>query len=114
MTVHRAIQEQQEGEAAFIRQQQEAAAIERIERQVAARAIEHEHGTAPEQHGLVTPGLKGLTAAQKKELERRVQKYERPPEELEPGRWTKKVSNLQPELKEGTVAFDVRAAAGKL
>ena len=114
MTVHRAIQEQQEGEAAFIRQQQEAAAIERIERQVAARAIEHEHGTAPEQHGLVTPGLKGLTAAQKKELERRVQKYERPPEELEPGRWTKKVSNLQPELKEGTVAFDFRAAAGKL
>lgn len=114
MVIHRAIQEQTKGEMAFIRQQQEAAALERIERQASARAIEHEHGTAPEQHGLVTPELKGLTAAQKKELERRTRKYDGTPEELEIGRYTKRVSNLQPELADGTIEFDFRRAAGKL
>ena len=44
MVIHRAIQEQTEGEAAFIRAQQAAAEESRIERQVAARAIEFAEG----------------------------------------------------------------------
>ena len=62
----------------------------------------------------MTPELKGLTAAQRRELERRTRKYDRTPEELEIGRYTKRVSNLQPELADGKIEFDFRKAAGKL
>ena len=47
--IHRAQQEQTEEEKTFIRQQQEAIAGERVERQVIAKEIEYEHGVAPEQ-----------------------------------------------------------------
>lgn len=92
LTVHRAIQEQQEGDARFIRQEQEASMQDRIERQALGRAIEYDHGTAPEQNGLRTPRLKGATEDVEREIERRVRKYSRNPEEIQLGRLTKRVS----------------------
>ena len=93
MTIHRGIQEQTEGEAKFIRQEQQADREDRIQRQVEARAIELEHGTAPEQNGLQTPKLKGADAELQQEIERRTRRY-RQKAGLEVGRVTKTVSLL--------------------
>ena len=94
MVVQRAIQDQTEGEAAFIRREQEANVHDRIERQVAAKSIEYEHGVAPEQHGLRSPNLKGVTAEVQRQIDRRTKKYSRPPEGVGLGRSTKVNSNI--------------------
>lgn len=94
MVIHRAIQEQGEGEAAFIRREQEANVQDRVERQVVAKEIEYEHGVAPEQHGLNTPKLKGITAEVQRQIDRRTKKYSQPPEEIVLGRSTKVISNI--------------------
>jgi hypothetical protein len=67
LAVHRAIQEQEGGDMAFIRQIDELNKMARVRRQIEAAALENVHGVAPEQHGLVTPKLGGISA---KELER--------------------------------------------
>lgn len=113
MVIHRGIQDQTEGEAAFIRMEQEANIQDRIERQVAAKEIEYEHGVAPEQHGLRTPKLKGITAEIQRQIDRRTKKYDSPPEEIALGRSTKVISNItwdQLERKE----VDHRKIVGKL
>lgn len=113
MVIHRGIQDQTEGEAAFIRREQEANIQDRVERQVAAKEIEYEHGVAPEQNGLRTPKLKGITAEVQRQIDRRTKKYDLPPEEITLGRSTKVVSNItwdQLELK----AVDRRKVVGKL
>ena len=113
MVIHRAIQEQQEGEAAFIRQEQEANVRDRIERQVIAKEIEYAYGVAPEQHGLSTPGLKGVTKEVQREIDRRTKKYSRDPEECQLGRATKAASLLTfDQLREKPV--DMKKVAGKL
>ena len=94
MVIHRAIQDQGEGEAAFIRREQEANVQDRVERQVVAKEIEYEHGVAPEQHGLNTPKLKGITAEVQRQIDRRTKKYGQPPEEISLGRSTKVISNI--------------------
>jgi len=94
MVIHRAIQDQGEGEAAFIRREQEANVQDRVERQVVAKEIEYEHGVAPEQHGLNTPKLKGITAEVQRQIDRRTKKYGQPPEEIVLGRSTKVISNI--------------------
>lgn len=94
MVIHRAIQDQGEGEAAFIRREQEANVQDRVERQVVAKEIEYEHGVAPEQHGLNTPKLKGITAEVQRQIDRRTKKYSQPPEEIVLGRSTKVISNI--------------------
>ena len=94
MVIHRAIQDQEEGEAAFIRREQEANVQDRVERQVVAKEIEYEHGVAPEQHGLNTPKLKGITAEVQRQIDRRTKKYGQPPEEISLGRSTKVISNI--------------------
>ena len=94
MVIHRAIQDQGEGEAAFIRREQEANVQDRVERQVVAKEIEYEHGVAPEQHGLNTPKLKGITAEVQRQIDRRTKKYGQPPEEITLGRSTKVISNI--------------------
>lgn len=92
ITVHRAIQEQVDGDARFIRQEQDAVMLDRIERQAMGRAIEYDHGTAPEQNGLRTPRLKGAAEDVEREIERRTRKYSRNPEEIQLGRFSKSVS----------------------
>lgn len=112
--VHRALQEQTEGEAAFIRQEQEANIQDRIERQVEAKEIEYAHGVAPEQHGLSTPKLKGVTAEVQRQIDRRTKKYEQNPEEFQIGRATKKASLLTWDQLEENKVVDMRKVAGKL
>ena len=115
IVIHRAIQEQTEGEATFIRQQQAAADQSRIERQVAAKAIEYAEGVAPEQNGLHTPGLKGVSADVQRQIDRRTRKYASIPEELSLGRVTKKISNMDwSDLEEGPITVDLKKVAGKL
>lgn len=112
--IHRAIQDQTEDEAAFIRQEQEANLRDRIERQVIAKEIEYAYGVAPEQNGLTTPDLKGIPAEAQREIDRRTKKYSRDPEELQIGRVTKKQSNLTLDQLDGQIHFDQRKVAGKL
>lgn len=113
IVIHRAIQEQTEGEALFIRQQREAAEQSRIERQVAAKEIEYAEGVAPEQHGLQTPKLKGVSADMQRQIDRRTRKYSREPEELSIGKVTKRVSKLDWDEVCQTVKFDDVRAMGK-
>lgn len=94
IVIHRAIQEQTEGEAAFIRSQQAATEQNRIDRQVAAKEIEYSEGVAPEQKGLSTPKLKSVRADVQRQIDRRTRKYSHEPEELSLGRVTKKVSQM--------------------
>lgn len=58
--VHRAMQEQSDGELSFIRKQEWVNKQERISRQLAAAELEMAFGVAPEQHGLCRPRLKGI------------------------------------------------------
>lgn len=113
LVIHRAIQDQTEGEAAFIRREQAANLQDRIERQVTAKEIEYAHGVAPEQHGLETPKLKGIPAEAQREIDRRTRKYSRDPEEYQIGRAGKAVSNLTfDQLDDRKV--DPKRVAGKL
>lgn len=113
LVVHRAIQEQTEGEAAFIRQEQTANTADRIERTVAGRKIEQAHGVLPEQHGLRSPKPKGMTAAERRQIERRTGIYSRQPEEYKLGKKTKQVS-LEDWAETETVVVDFKQTAGKL
>lgn len=62
--IHRAIQDQQEGEAAFIRAMERQNKKERVRRQLESHALMYEHGVAPEQHGYRMPKLKGISDAE--------------------------------------------------
>lgn len=66
--VHRAIQEQTPEEQAFLRETLEANKRERILRQMEGYELEVAHGVAPEQHGLRTPRLQGLTSRAQERL----------------------------------------------
>ena len=96
LTIHRAIQEQQEGEMDLIRWTDEANKRERIRRQVEAHALEMEHGVAPEQRGLRTPAAKGIS---EREYERLADSLvvvpaEQSIESISLGEYTKAVSNM--------------------
>ena len=112
VVIHRAIQEQTEGEAVFIRQEQAANTTDRIERTVAGREIEKAHGVMPEQHGLRSPKPKGMTAAERRQIERRTGIYSKAPEEYKIGRKTKQVS-LEDWSKVETAVVDMASVAGK-
>lgn len=64
LTVHRNIQEQRDGEMAFIRHNDAENKRMRILRRIENHALELEHGVAPEQHGLNTPVLKGISESE--------------------------------------------------
>lgn len=96
LTVRRNIQEQQEGDMELIRYNDEANKRERVRRQIEAHTLELEHGVAPEQHGLRTPAIKGIS---EKEYERLadtvvVVPSEQYSEPVTVGEYTKAVSNL--------------------
>ena len=94
--IQRAKQDQTAADHQFIYQEQEANLQDRINRQVAAREIEHENGTAPEQHGLNAPLIKGAGKRANEEIERQVEqriaKYKKPAINFELGVYTKNVS----------------------
>nr|DAX98674.1 MAG TPA: transposase [Caudoviricetes sp.] len=112
VVIHRAIQEQTTGEAAFIRHEQTANTTDRIERTVAGREIEKAHGVMPEQHGLRSPKPKGMTAAERRQIERRTGIYSQAPEEYKIGRKTKQVS-LEDWAQVETAVVDMAYVAGK-
>ena len=112
VVIHRAIQEQTTGEAAFIRQEQTANTTDRIERTIAGREIEKTHGVMPEQHGLNSPKPKGMTAAERRQIERRTGIYSQAPEEYKIGRKTKQVS-LEDWAQVETAVVDMAYVAGK-
>ena len=60
MKIHRALQDQTEEERSFIRQQDERNKVDRIQRSLYHYDLMLEQGMAPEQHGLVDPGLSSL------------------------------------------------------
>ena len=115
--IHRAQQEQTEEDKAFIRRQQEAIAGERVERQIIAKEIEYEHGVAPEQHGLVSPDLKGLSKEAKEQLDRRTRQYSQPKRRtlrVSLGRDTKELSNVTWDQLGGNNEVSLSNVAGKL
>ncbi len=64
LTVHRNIQEQQEGDMRLIRYNDAENKRMRVQRRIDSHALELEHCVAPEQHGLKTPTLKGITESE--------------------------------------------------
>lgn len=70
---HRDLQSQTEEERSFIRRQDERNKIDRIRRQLDLDALLREQGMAPDQQGLVDPGLSGLNES-KKSFERLLEK----------------------------------------
>lgn len=78
-TVHRALQDQTEDERSFLRLQDERNKIDRIQRQLEADALLREHGLAPDQHGLVDPGLAALNES-RRSYERLLDKAQGAPE----------------------------------
>ena len=91
--VHRAIQDQTEGEAAFIRQEQEASQQDRVERQVAARLIEVRPRHSPRTERPATPETEGRHGRHAKQIEKRTKRYSQDPDVFTVGRMTK---NEQP------------------
>lgn len=94
--VHRNIQEQSPEEMAFIRANVEANKRLRVERQLEAKELEMAYGVAPEQNGLRSPALKGLTEAAFEELADTII-VTKEPEKVEIGPWTKDISNMEPD-----------------
>ena len=96
LLIRRNIQEQRPGDMDLIRFNDDANKRERVRRQIEAHALELEHGVAPEQHGLRTPALKGIS---EKEYERLADAMVAVPveptaEPLAVGEYTKAVSNM--------------------
>lgn len=94
LSIRRNIQEQRPGDMDLIRLNDEANKRERVRRQIEAHALELEHGVAPEQHGLRTPALKGISERDYERLADAVVVVPAEPEPLAVGEYTKAVSNM--------------------
>ncbi len=95
LSVHRNIQEQQQGDMALIKQVEEWNKEARIRRQIEGHNIELEHGVAPEQHGLRPPAIKGISDAEYERLADEVVVIPAPQAEpIAVGEYTKAVSNI--------------------
>jgi hypothetical protein len=79
VVIHRAIQDQREGEMKTIKGILDLNRQEQVHRFLVAKEIEWKHGVAPEQNGLRTPKLNGFSNEEMAEvnltLERRTRKY---------------------------------------
>lgn len=64
LTVHRNIQEQKDGDMTLIRQNDSENKRMRVQRRIENHSLEIEHGVAPEQNGLTTPALKGISESE--------------------------------------------------
>ena len=64
LTVHRNIQEQRDGDMALIRHNDTENKRMRVLRRIESHALELEYGVAPEQNGLKTPVLKGISESE--------------------------------------------------
>lgn len=115
--IHRAIQDQTEGERAYIAAELRADEEARIERRAETRAIELEHGTAPELFGLRREKMAGVTRgrdATERDIERKMRKYARLPIPENGRDVGKMISQAMIDPLSGEIEFDERKAAGKL
>lgn len=95
LTVHRNIQEQREGEASLIRYNDAENKRIRVQRRIENHALELEHGVAPEQNGLRTPALKGISEREFEAFADAILVATQPePEKMDIGPFTKAVSNM--------------------
>ena len=94
LSIRRNIQEQRPGDMDLIRFNDDANKRERVRRQIEAHALELEHGVAPEQHGLRTPALKGISEKEYERLADAVMVVPAEPEPVSVGEYTKAVSNM--------------------
>lgn len=98
--IHRALQDQAPGEMTFFRAQDERNKKNRVDRQMAAAALEMAHGVAPEQHGLNRPKIQGLNVAKVERImddNLRKAKQEKASElniPTSPGEYEKYISNI--------------------
>lgn len=116
MTIHRNIQEQTKEEALFIKQEQAAVLENRIELQARARVIEERHGQHPWLTGVKRAKLKGTGAKNEvveREIDKRVRKYKKDPEELQSGKYTKIVSNITQDELDGEIQLNMKRVASK-
>lgn len=114
MVVQRNLQEQSAADAKFIREQQKEIEKVRIERQVIAGTIEQMEGTSPEQQGLNSPRLKGVSAEVNRQIERRRNLFAQRPYELSVGKATKVLSNIDWTELEGPIEINQKKIAEKL
>lgn len=94
LTVHRNIQEQDDADRALIRHTELENKRMRIRRRIEGHALELEHGVAPEQNGLATPVLKGISEADFEAFADAILAVPAPAEKLDAGPFTKEVSNM--------------------
>lgn len=93
LTVHRNIQEQKEGDAALIRLNDTENKRMRVQRRIENHALEMEHGVAPEQNGLRTPVLKGISEDEFEALADTIVVTASPVETVDIGPFNKELSN---------------------
>lgn len=96
LTVHRNIQEQKDGDMALIRRNDSENKRMRVQRRIENHALEMEHGVAPEQNGLTTPALKGISEGEFETLADAVAvvAYPEAPDLTEIGPFNKELSNM--------------------
>jgi len=114
IVIHRALQDQTTEEANFIRNERIAVEQTRIERNILTKTIEREEGVAPEQHGLKTPELKGVSKEVQRQIDHRTKLYSRDPYELSLGKMTKKISNMTDLDLSKEIKIDKKKTAEKL
>ena len=97
LTVRRNIQEQRPGDMELLRWNDAQIKEERVRRQIENHALELEHGIAPEQHGLRTPAIKGISEREFERLADAVMAVPAEPisEPIAVGEYTKAVSNKE-------------------
>lgn len=88
VTVHRAIQDQEDGEAAFMKAQEMANKAQRVNQQNRIEELMEKHGIHPSQHGLEMPKVKGVSKKEKRLIEAK-----------DIGGFNKQISNLVAELE---------------
>lgn len=95
LTVRRNIQEQRPGDMELLRWNDAQIKEQRVRRQIENHALELEHGVAPEQHGLRTPAIKGISEREFERLADTVMVVPTTPasEPITVGEYTKAVSN---------------------
>jgi hypothetical protein len=94
LNIHRGKQEQQEGEAAFIKQQELANKDGRLKRQQRIEQLMEAEGVHPAQHGLNMPKVKGIARNSSLEKFKSVKRKKEPVEVEEIGEWMKAESTM--------------------
>lgn len=96
LAFHRNIQEQQEGDMALIRHNDSENKRMRVLRRIENHALELEHGVAPEQNGLKTPALKGISESEFEAFADTIviAAQTEAPDTVDVGPFTKEVSNM--------------------